>query len=135
MIPSTIANCLRSPSRLPPYSVCPSPYRWLREEYFQVICEAEDLDLRGPTNPDRERGWVYEPDRQLNLLKHFWSKFEVAKSLIFFYCNEGNPVAENFQRILVGVGRILQYWPAALLWQETTEVQRGPSCLVSLRDP
>jgi len=97
--------------QLPPYSVCPSPYRWLREEYFQAICEAEDLDLRGPTNPERERGWIYEADRQLNLLKHFWSKFEVAKSLIFFYCNEGNPVAENFQRILVGVGRILNIGP------------------------
>ena len=33
---------------LPPYSSCPAPYRWMREEFFQEVCEAEDLTIRGP---------------------------------------------------------------------------------------
>ena len=31
---------------IPPYSVCPSPYRWMREENFRIICEDEKLDIR-----------------------------------------------------------------------------------------
>ena len=56
MIPSTIANCLRSPSRLPPYSVCPSPYRWLREEHFQVICESRGPRPAGTHEPRQREG-------------------------------------------------------------------------------
>lgn len=31
---------------IPAYSVCPSPYRWMREENFRDICEDEKLDIR-----------------------------------------------------------------------------------------
>lgn len=34
--------------RLP---LLPAPYRWMREEFVQEVCEAEDISLRGPDNP------------------------------------------------------------------------------------
>ncbi len=95
---------------IPPYSCCPSPYRRMREEYFQDVCRAENLTIRGPDTP-RDRGWVYEPDRQLALLNHFWSRIEAGKSLIFYYCNQGNPLDENTPRIVVGIGRISEIGP------------------------
>lgn len=93
---------------IPPYSVCPSPYRWMREENFRIICEDEKLDIRESDQKDKEFGWVFEPDRQIELLKNFWGKLEQDKSLIFFYCNHGNPLDESLNRILLGVGRISQ---------------------------
>ena len=93
---------------IPPYSVCPSPYRWMREENFRIICEDEKLDIRESDQPDKESGWVFEPDRQIELLKNFWGKLEKDKSLLFFYCNHGNPLDENLNRILLGVSRISQ---------------------------
>ena len=54
---------------IPPYSVCPSPYRWMREENFRIICEDEKLDIRESDQKDKEFGWVFEPDRQIALLK------------------------------------------------------------------
>ncbi len=96
---------------IPAYSVCTSPYRWMREENFRQICEDEDLDIRGPDDPNREGGWVFEPDRQLKLLNNFWGCLEKERSLIFFYCNHGNPLDENLNRILVGVGRISNIGP------------------------
>jgi len=90
---------------IPPYSSCPAPYRWMREEFFQEVCEAEDLSIRGPDQP-RSNGWVFEPDRQRELLKRFWGKLEVGRSLVFYYCNHGNPLDENTRRVIVGVGRI-----------------------------
>ena len=91
---------------IPPYSLCPSPYRWLREENFRTICEDEKLDIRDADDPNKESGWVFEPDRQIDLLRNFWGKLEKSKSLIFFYCNQGNPLDESLSRILLGVGRI-----------------------------
>jgi exodeoxyribonuclease V alpha subunit len=93
---------------IPPYSVCPSPYRWMREENFRVICEDEKLNIRESDKKDKEFGWVFEPDRQIELLKKFWGKLEKNSSLIFFYCNHGNPLDESLNRILLGVGRISQ---------------------------
>ncbi len=96
---------------IPPYSVCPSPYRWMREENFRIICEDEKLDIRESDTKGKEVGWVFEPDRQIALLKNFWGKLEKEKSLIFFYCNHGNPLDENLNRILLGVSRISQIGP------------------------
>lgn len=96
---------------IPPYSVCPSPYRWMREENFRIICEDERLDIRESDQPDKENGWVFEPDRQIELLKNFWGKLEKGKSLIFFYCNHGNPLDESLNRILLGVSRISNIGP------------------------
>jgi hypothetical protein len=96
---------------LPPYSVCPSPYRWLREESFRSICEDEKLDIRESDTKDKQFGWVFEPDRQIELLRNFWGKLEQNKSLVFFYCNHGNPLDESLNRILLGVSRISRIGP------------------------
>jgi hypothetical protein len=96
---------------IPAYSVCPSPYRWMREENFRIICEDEKLDIRECDQKDKEFGWVFEPDRQIALLKNFWGKLEKDKSLIFFYCNHGNPLDESLNRILLGVSRISNIGP------------------------
>jgi hypothetical protein len=96
---------------VPPYSVCPSPYRWLREENFRNICEDEKLDIRDSDTKGKEFGWVFEADRQRELLRNFWGKLEKNKSLIFFYCNHGNPLDESLTRILLGVGRIANIGP------------------------
>ena len=55
---------------IPPYSVCPSPYRWMREENFRSICEDERLDIRDSDTKDKEFGWVFEPDRQITDRSH-----------------------------------------------------------------
>ena len=83
----------------------------MREENFRIICEEEKLDIRESDTKDKEFGWVFEPDRQIALLKNFWGKLEKDKSLIFFYCNHGNPLDESLNRILLGVGRISKIGP------------------------
>jgi exodeoxyribonuclease V alpha subunit len=84
----------------------------LREETFRDVCEAEGLSIRRGDNLEKERGWVYEPDRQIALLSHFWKKVKDGErqSLIFYYV-KGNPVDENSPRLIVGVGRIKEVGP------------------------
>ena len=103
---------------VPPYSVCPSPYRWLREENFRSICEDERLDIRESDTKGKESGWVFEPDRQIELLKHFWGKLEKNKSLLFLYCNHGNPLDESLNRILLGISRISNVGPQLFFGQK-----------------
>lgn len=109
--PLHFRNLPEVPEEIPPYSFCPSPYRWMREESFRSVCDAEGLTLRGPDDPKKQKGWVFEPDRQRELLKHFWQKIEPKRSLVFFYCNQGNPLDENSARIIVGASRIWDRGP------------------------
>jgi hypothetical protein len=92
---------------LPPYSSCPTPYRWMLEGNFRDICEDENLQIRGRRNPDSASTWVMEDDRQRALLKHFWGKLVEGSSLVFYYCNRGNAVDDTLNRLLVGVSRIV----------------------------
>jgi len=79
----------------------------MQEEFFQELCESEDLSIRSHEQ-FRSNGWVFEPDRQRELLKHFWGKLVPKRSLVFYYCNHGNPLDENSPRIVIGVGRIAE---------------------------
>jgi hypothetical protein len=70
---------------------------------------------------------VYEPDRQVALLEHFWGRVKegVGQSLVFYYVKE-NPVDENVNRLIVGVGRLKDVGPQ--LYFEGTDIpgQRYP---------
>jgi ATP-dependent exoDNAse (exonuclease V) alpha subunit len=95
---------------IPPYSVCPTPYRWMREENFWQLCEEKHLDIRC-SDSGKKSGWIYDANIQLALLTNFWNRLEKNHSLVFFYCDQGNPLGENLNRILLGVGRISNIGP------------------------
>jgi exodeoxyribonuclease V alpha subunit len=113
---------------IPAYTCLPAPYRWLREENFQDICEAEGLSIRGPENREKRFGWVYEPDRQRELLGRFWGKAKEGegKALVFYYVKQGNPVDENAARLIVGVGRLAKVGPALYFEGTDQEGERYP---------
>jgi len=91
---------------IPPYSCCPTPYRWMLEENFREICEEENLLIPERKNLDSSPTWVMEDNRQRALLARFWGKLKKGQSLIFYYCNRGNAVDEEIPRMIVGVSRI-----------------------------
>src|SRR6185369_16841425 len=86
---------------------CPTPYRWMLEEAFRDICEDENLQIPGRRNPNSTSTWVMEDYRQRQLLEHFWGKLAKGKSLVFYYCNRGNAVDGEVNRLLVGVARVI----------------------------
>jgi exodeoxyribonuclease V alpha subunit len=107
---------------IPPYVCLPAPYRWMLEGNFRDVSEAHGLNIRGPDNPEKEWGWVYEPDRQTALLNYFWGKLKEGEgeALIFYYVNRGNPVDEQASRLVVGVGRLAEIGPQ-LFFEGTDE--------------
>jgi exodeoxyribonuclease V alpha subunit len=91
---------------VPPYSCCPTPYRWMLESFFDDICAQENLQIPGRRNKEATSTWVMKDHRQRALLGHFWGKLQKGKSLIFYYCNRGNAVDDAISRLFVGVSRI-----------------------------
>lgn len=51
-------------------------------------------------------GWVYDPEEQERLLTEFFGRLEKNLSLVFFYGMRGNPIDDESDRVLYGVGRI-----------------------------
>ncbi len=100
------------PDEVKPYSTFTTPYRWMREDQFADICHAEGLRIRSNAG-GKVTGWVTEDDRQRELLKAFWVKIEPRRSLIFYYCKDGNPIDDEIGRLIVGVGRIAEISPPA----------------------
>ena len=100
------------PDEVRPYSTFTTPYRWMREDQFADICHAEGLNIRSNAS-GKLVGWVTEDDRQRELLKAFWGKIEPRKSLVFYYCKDGNPIDDDIGRLVVGVGRIKELSPPA----------------------
>lgn len=96
---------------IPPYSSCPTPYRWMLEGNFESICEEEGLLIPGPRRAGGGSTWVMEDDRQRALLGHFWGKIERGRSLVFYYVNRGNAVDDEAARLIVAVSRIADIAP------------------------
>ncbi len=61
-----------------------------------------------PRASSETQGWVYEPDRQIQLLDYFWGRIKEGegRALVFYYVNRGNPIDESISRLVVGVGRV-----------------------------
>ena len=93
---------------IPPFSCCPTPYRWMLEGNFRSICEDQNLQIPERRNLDSSPTWVMEDNRQRALLNHFWGKLKKGQSLIFYYCNRGNAVNDEIPRMIVGVARIVE---------------------------
>jgi hypothetical protein len=64
----------------PPFSCCPTPYRWMLEANFREICEDENLQIPERRNLDSSPTWVMEDNRQRTLLSHFWGKLKKRES-------------------------------------------------------
>jgi len=92
--------------KVPPYSAFAVPFAWmLRSEQDGI-----DESLPEPLPPDEESPfnspWVFGGARQEALLRLFFGRLAPEKSLVFFYCKEGQPLGDTISRLIVGVGRI-----------------------------
>ena len=96
---------------VPEYSTFAVPFAWmLRSEQ-----ESIDEKLPYPLSPDDESpfpsAWVFGRQRQSELIDLFFNRLTPKRSLVFFYCKEGQPIDETISRLIVGVGQIQNVMP------------------------
>lgn len=90
---------------VPPFSVFAVPFRWM------LINNQKNLNEEYPDLPFNKfapfsSSWVYDEKRQHALLDLFFNPIVKNKSLVVFYTKSGNPIDEDCQRLLIGVGSI-----------------------------
>lgn len=92
--------------KIPSYSTFVVPFAWM------LTSEQEAIDKRLPNPlPLEEKApfnssWVFGRERQEAILKLFASRLVPERSLVFFYCKEGQPLGDTISRLVMGVGRI-----------------------------
>ena len=97
--------------KVPSFATFAVPFAWmLRSEQ-----EAIDEQLPTPLPPDEESPfnspWVFGRARQEAILKLFSSRLSPERSLVFFYCKEGQPLGDTISRLVTGVGRVTSLAP------------------------
>lgn len=92
--------------KIPSYATFVVPFAWMLKSEQEAIDERLPtplpLDEEAPFNSP----WVFGRERQEAILKLFASRLTPERSLVFFYCKEGQPLGDTFTRLVMGVGRI-----------------------------
>lgn len=93
--------------KVPPYTGFAVPFAWMLRTEQAGIDERLPQPLPQDEKAPFNTAWVFSRERQEALVNHFFGRLEPEKSLVFFYCKEGQPLGDTISRLLVGVGRIL----------------------------
>ncbi|WP_419697321.1 ATP-dependent DNA helicase (plasmid) [Mesorhizobium muleiense] len=92
--------------KVPEYAAFAVPFGWMLRSEQQTI----DAKLPSPLPPDENSPfpspWVFGRARQTALVDLVFGRLKPERSLIFFYCKEGQPLGDTISRLIVGVGRI-----------------------------
>jgi ATP-dependent exoDNAse (exonuclease V) alpha subunit len=107
-----------TPYTIQAFSAAAIPFRWMLKEQAEgnekrgVGSRAETLQLgyaadREPTKLSLgfDTSWAQEGTNQRVLLDTFFSAVKADESLVFFYAKR-TPLADDTQRVIVGVGRV-----------------------------
>ena len=101
------------PTRIsvPPFSTFAVPFATMLKSNQENIDEHSVDALPPDAVAPFPTPWVFGKDRQEALLERFFYRIEANRSLVFFYCKEGQPVDENQSRLVVGLGKVTEISP------------------------
>ncbi len=93
----------RTEFEVPTYSVYSVPFWWMLNK------NQEEINQEYPALPFNQwpkfhSPWVYDENRQHAILDLFYNSIIKNKSLVVFYTKQGNPIDEECNRLLIGIG-------------------------------
>jgi ATP-dependent exoDNAse (exonuclease V) alpha subunit len=91
---------------VPPYSAFAVPFNWMLRKEQDAIDQTQPVPLPPDEEPPFPSPWVFSRTRQEALVSLFYGRLVPERSLVFFYCKEGQPLGDTISRLIVGVGRI-----------------------------
>ena len=92
--------------RIPSFATFVVPFAWMLKSEQQAIDERLPMPLPLDEEAPFPSPWVFGRERQEAILKLFASHLAPERSLVFFYCKEGQPLGDTIARLVMGVGRI-----------------------------
>ena len=97
--------------KVPSYSTFAVPFAWMLRRQQKAIDERLPVALPPDEAPPFRSPWVFSRARQEAILSLFSSRLTPDRSLVFFYCKEGQPLGDTISRLVVGVGLISNLTP------------------------
>lgn len=95
---------------IPEFSAYGIPYRYLSNKNGDYIDELIPC-IHPDTPAPFATSWVYSGERQRDILSWYRSNISSDESICVFYCKNGNPIDENGERMIVGIGEIAKIHP------------------------
>ncbi|HEX5547463.1 MAG TPA: hypothetical protein VFX24_08640, partial [Ktedonobacterales bacterium] len=105
-VPALRGKLRHTSIRMEPYTALAVPFRWMLRESQRRIDESLPEPLPADDIQGFPSSWVVSSTRQEALGSRFFGQLTPERSLVFFYCKEGQPLGESLSRLVVGVGRI-----------------------------
>ena len=106
-----------TPVRIPPFSTVAVPFAWMLRSEQNSIDKRSPEQLPEDMEPPFDSPWVFGRARQLGLLDLFFGKLQTGSPLVFFYTKDGNPLGDEINRLVVGVGEITALSPEPTLYE------------------
>jgi len=100
--------------KVPPYSTFAVPFAWMLRSEQECIDNKFPDSIPKDEKPPFPSPWVFGRERQEALLRLFFGRLVPDRSLGFFYCKEGQPLGDNYSRLIMGVGRITSIAPVGI---------------------
>lgn len=97
--------------KVPPFSAFAVPFGWMLRSEQSAIDERTPEPLPSDEVSPFKSPWVFGRARQTALVDMVFNRLTPERSLVFFYCKEGQPLGDTISRLVVGVGRIMSIAP------------------------
>jgi ATP-dependent exoDNAse (exonuclease V) alpha subunit len=103
---------------VPPYTTFAVPFWWMLRDNQKGLQQMFKEELPPDEDPPFPSSWVFGRARQERINQYFFDRIKAQSSLVFFYCKEGQPIGEEINRLVIGVGQIekvgnLQYYESS----------------------
>lgn len=99
---------------IPEYATFAVPYGWMLKSNQSAIQRQTAAPLPPDDKAPFDSPWVYGRARQEALLDMMFGRLKNEESLVFFYCKEGQPLGDKLIRLVVGIGRVVNYGKALM---------------------
>ena len=97
--------------KVPTFATFVVPFAWMLRSEQKAIDERLPAPLPEDDESPFASPWVFGRARQAALLRLFSGRLTPERSLVFFYCKEGQPLGDSISRLVVGVGKIQKVAP------------------------
>lgn len=94
--------------RVNPYTAMAIPFRWLDRDNVDEYTQSRILDPLPKDDWPSEYSshWVFQPHVQKAILDGFFKPIRPRESLVFFYTKSRQPLFEDVNRLVVGIGLV-----------------------------
>lgn len=91
---------------VPPYTTFAVPFWWMLRENEKSVQQMFKDELPPDEEAPFRTSWVFARARQEKINEHFFERVRPNQSLVFFYCKDGQPLGDEINRLVIGVGQV-----------------------------